>query len=77
MFALAAYIRCMLKQKQIEISPETARQFRAEMRAYYAEQDTIRRDEIAARVRHMLLEDMPKGSKLRLTEVIELFELMR
>jgi hypothetical protein len=61
----------------IEISPATARQFRAEMRAYYAEQNPIRRDEIAARVRHILLQGMPKGAKLRLAEVIELFDLMR
>ncbi|WP_407146214.1 hypothetical protein [Bradyrhizobium sp. ORS 86] len=66
-----------ITRKPIEISPETARQFRVEMRAFHAEQSPIRRDEIAARVRHMLLQDMPSGSKLRLSEVLELFELMR
>ncbi|QOZ25262.1 hypothetical protein [Bradyrhizobium sp. CCBAU 51753] len=66
-----------LSRKPLEIPPEVARQFIAEMQAYHAEYDVTRREEIAARARHMLLEHMPKGSKLRLTEVQELFDQMR
>lgn len=33
--------------------------------------------EIAVRTRHMLLDHMPAGTKLRLSEVKELFEQMR
>lgn len=54
-----------------------ARQFAADIRAYHAEQDDNRRDRIAIGTRHMLLEHLPAGTKLRLTEVKELFELMR
>lgn len=53
------------------------RQFAADMQAYHAEQDDIRRDRITVGTRHMLLEHMPAGTKLRLSEVKELFELMR
>jgi hypothetical protein len=67
----------MLKPKPIEIPQEVARQFAADMRAYHAEQDDNRRDRIAVGTRHMLLEHMPTGTKLRLTEVKKLFELMR
>jgi len=32
---------------------------------------------IAAGTRHLLLQHMPKGAKLRLADVLELFKLMR
>lgn len=67
----------MLKRKPLEIQPEVARQFAANMRAYHAEYGTLRRDEIAADTRHLLLEHMPKDAKLRLAYVIKLFELKR
>lgn len=67
----------MLKRKPIEIPPEVARQFAADMKAYHSEQDDVRRDRIAVGTRHMLLEHMPAGTKLRLREVKELFKLMR
>ncbi|WP_429032684.1 hypothetical protein [Bradyrhizobium sp. I1.14.4] len=47
------------------------------MRAYHAEQDGNRRDRIAVGIRHMLLEHMPASTKPRLSEIKELFELMR
>ncbi|MBR0800855.1 hypothetical protein JQ615_36390 [Bradyrhizobium jicamae] len=62
-------------RKPIDISPAAARQFVAELQAYHAQYDTNRRDEIAVRARHLLLEHMPKGSKLRLSEVKELDRL--
>ncbi|KJC58915.1 hypothetical protein UP10_21715 [Bradyrhizobium sp. LTSPM299] len=66
-----------IRRKPLEIPPAAARQFVADMQAYHAEQDVNRRDEIAAGKRHMLLDHMPSGTKLRVTEVKELFELMR
>ncbi|KJC59895.1 hypothetical protein UP10_14455 [Bradyrhizobium sp. LTSPM299] len=66
-----------IRRKPLEIPPAAARQFLADMQAYHAEQDVHRRDEIAAGARHALLEHMPKGAKLRLTEVKELFQQMR
>jgi hypothetical protein len=47
------------------------------MRAYHAAQDDNRRGEIAVGARHMLLDHMPNGTKLRVTEVKELFQQMR
>jgi len=47
------------------------------MKAYHAERSQIRRDEIAAMTRSLLLGHMPAGAKLRLSEVKELFEQMR
>jgi hypothetical protein len=66
-----------IRRKSLEIPPEAARQFAADMRACHAESDDIRRGEIAAGTRHMLLDHMPAGAKLRLSEVKELFDLMR
>ncbi|KJC56622.1 hypothetical protein UP10_33645 [Bradyrhizobium sp. LTSPM299] len=66
-----------IRRKALEIPPEDARQFVADMQAYHAEYDTNRRDEIAAGARHMLLGHMPSGTKLRVTEVKELFEQLR
>jgi hypothetical protein len=47
-----------------------------DMQAYFAEDDVYRRNEIAMRARHGLLDHMPKGSKLRLSEVKEVFDRM-
>ncbi|MGY3591319.1 hypothetical protein ACVIGB_009099 [Bradyrhizobium sp. USDA 4341] len=66
-----------ITRKPIDIRPEVARQFAADRRAYHAEHDGSRRDRIAVGTRPMLLEHMPAGIKLRLSEVKELFELMR
>lgn len=61
----------------LEIPPEVARQFAVDMKAFHAEYDAIKRDEIAANSWHLLMQHIPKGAKLRLVDVIELFELMR
>lgn len=42
---------------------------------HYAESDDLGRGRIAVGTRHMLLDHMPKGSKLRLSQV-KLFEKM-
>ncbi|UGY14407.1 hypothetical protein [Bradyrhizobium septentrionale] len=58
-----------ITRKPIEIPPQVARQFAADMKAYHAEQDNNQRDRIAVGTRHMLLEHTPTGTKLRLSEV--------
>ena len=67
-----------MPSKPIDLPPEVAEAFVADMRAFSAAgTNSIKRDEIAARQRHILLEHMPKGSKLRLTDVKEMFVQMR
>ncbi|KRR21924.1 hypothetical protein [Bradyrhizobium retamae] len=66
-----------MKRKQLEIPPAAARQVMECLRAYQADRSELKRDAIAAAARHILLEHMPKGTKLRLSEVRELFERMR
>ncbi|GKQ50983.1 hypothetical protein [Bradyrhizobium sp. Ce-3] len=52
-----------ITRKPLEIPPKVARQFAADMQAYHAERDDIRRDRTAVGNRHMLLEHM-QGLKL-------------
>ncbi|MHC2241213.1 hypothetical protein ACVJH7_000520 [Bradyrhizobium elkanii] len=66
-----------ITRKHLEIPPEVARQFATKLEAFHAEYSPLKRDEIAADTRHLLLQHMPKGAKLRLADVFELFELMR
>jgi hypothetical protein len=64
--------------KPLDLPPEVAKVFVADMRAFFAAgKNSIKADEIAARQRHILLEHMPKGSKLRLIDVKEMFVQMR
>ena len=64
-----------ITRKPLGIPPQVARQFAADLRSH-AESDPLKRDEIAANTRHLLLQHMPKGAKLRLADVLELFGLM-
>ena len=66
-----------ITRKPLEIPPEAAKKFAANTRLFHAEQSPLKRDEIAANTRHILLQHMPKGAKLRLADVLELFQLMR
>ncbi|MBR0938764.1 hypothetical protein [Bradyrhizobium jicamae] len=61
----------------IEIPPEVAQQFLADMQAYHSEHDTLRRDEIAFRARQILLQHVPAGATLPLTDVEEIFERLK
>ncbi|SRR6185295_14056265 len=63
------YIRSM-PRKPIELPPGFARRF-VDMRAYFAETNLIKRDEIAARQLHALRQHY--AGKLRLTDVKETF----
>ncbi|WP_375789545.1 hypothetical protein ACE10Z_20800 [Bradyrhizobium sp. Pha-3] len=65
----------VIPRKSIEVPPEVARQFAADMQAYHAGQDDNERDRITVGSQHMLLQHSV-GTKLRLSEV-KLFELMR
>lgn len=65
-------------RSQIDIPPAIARQFLQDLRAFLKERDAIKRDEIAARQLHALNEyRRPRERKLRLSDVKELFELMK
>jgi len=66
-----------MPRKPIELPPEVARRFMEDLRAFFAEKNQIKRDGIEARQRHLLLEHMPAKTKLRLTDVIEMFVQMR
>jgi len=61
----------------INIPPEAAQAFMQDLQLFFAETSQIERDAIAARQRQLLLEHMPPRSKLRLTDVKELFHQMR
>jgi hypothetical protein len=68
----------MIKRGPLEIPPAVARQFIADLQAYYAEDDAVKRDEIASRQLHALrLYQGPRETKFRLADVKRLFELMR
>ena len=59
----------------IELPPAVVRRFLEDLRAFQAEPNAIKRDEIAARQLHALKQHY-KG-KLRLNDVNEMFQLMR
>ena len=64
------YINAM-PRKPIELPSDFARRFAEDMRAWFAETDLIKRDEIAARQLHALRQHYP--GKLRLIDVAEMF----
>lgn len=66
-----------MAKKTITIPPEAGRDLLRSMERYFAEENVAKKGEIAVLARLDLLGHMPKGSKLRLTEVIELFYKMR
>jgi hypothetical protein len=66
-----------IQRKPIDIPRAAALKFMEHLRAYQAEYDQIKRDGIAATARHTLLEHLPKGTRLRVFDVKELFEKMK
>ena len=64
-----------MPRKPIELPPEVARRFVEDMRAFHAEKNQIKRDEIAARQRHALAQHY--SARLRVTDVIEMFVQLR
>jgi hypothetical protein len=64
--------------KPIELPPPVARAFVKDMRAFFAEENAIKRDEIAARQLSALRPyNPPRAKKLRLSDVHEMFRQMR
>jgi hypothetical protein len=71
------YLEAMLT-KPIELPPEVAKAFVKDMRAFHAEPNAIKQDEIAARQLQALREyASPRQRKLRIHDVREMFEEMR
>ena len=64
-----------MKLTDIEIPPEVARLFVRDMRAFFAEKDKIKADEIAGHQLYTLKQYYP--GKLRLSDVKEMFLRMR
>ena len=69
-----AYI-CSMPRKPIELPPAVARRFVEDMRAFFTETSSIKKDEIAARQLHALRQHY--AGKLKLTDVREMFLQMR
>ena len=68
----------MIKRAPLEIPPAVARQFMADLQAHYAEDDAIKRDEIAGRqLRALRQYQRSREERFRLADVKRLFELMR
>jgi hypothetical protein len=60
-----------MPRKPIELPPDFARRFAEDMRAWFAETNLIKRDEIASRQLHALRQHY--SGKLRLTDVAQMF----
>jgi hypothetical protein len=64
--------------QSLELPVAVAKAFVRDMRAYFAEQNELKRDEIAARQLHALNEfRRPRDKKLRLADVKAMFLEMR
>ena len=64
--------------KPLELPPEIARRFFEDLRAYHREMNPLKADEIAGRQLHALRQyQRPREKKLRLSDVKQLFELMK
>jgi hypothetical protein len=70
------YLRLM-PRKPIELPPQVAKAFVRDMRTFFRAKDPLKQDEIAAGTSWMLQQHFPRGTKLRLTDVKELFLQMR
>jgi hypothetical protein len=63
--------------KAIELPPEVARRFLEDMRAFYAEKNPIKRDEIAGRQMSALMEYQgPREKPVRIPDIMEMFREM-
>jgi hypothetical protein len=64
-------------RKQLEIPPEEAQAFVRDMKAFFRTNDLLKRDEIAAKQSWLLQQHLPRGTKLRISDVKELFLQMK
>jgi hypothetical protein len=68
----------LMPRNPLDLPPEVARRFVEDMLAFFAETNSIKRDEIAARQMHVLRQYQgPREKKLRVIDVIEMFKRMR
>src|SRR3984957_21286181 len=68
----------MMIRKPLDLPPAVARAFGEDMRAYFAEENPIKRDGIAVRQLRALREHQgPRDKKLRLSDVKEMFLEMK
>jgi hypothetical protein len=70
------YLQAMLR-KQPEIPPEVAADFIRDMKAFFKAKDQLAQDEIAARQSWLLQLHLPRGTKLRISDVREMFLRMK
>ena len=64
-------------RKQLEIPPEAAKALVRDMKAFFEAKGQLTRDEIAAKQVWLLKQHLPRGTKLRTSDVKELFLQMR
>jgi hypothetical protein len=68
----------MINRRQLELPPAVARAFWIDLRAYWAEGDGHKRDDIAMRQLHSLKEHQsPRDKPLRLSDVKAMFVEMK
>jgi len=67
-----------MPRKPLELPPEVAEALVADMRAFFAEPNLIKRDEIAARQMHVLRQYQgPRERPVRVPDIMEMFRQMR
>ena len=64
-------------RKQIEIPPEVTKAFVRDMKLFFKAKTLLDRDEVAAGTAWMLKNHLPRGTKLRISDVKALFLQMR
>ncbi len=64
-----------LKRKPLELPFEVAQRFVRDMKAFHAEHNALRRDEIASGTLHMMREHYRNG--LKLSDVKRMFDRLR
>ena len=71
-----SYLQSMLR-KQLEIPPEAAKAFVRDMKAFFKAKGQLMQDEIAAKQVWLLKQHLPRGTKLRTSDVKDLFLQMK
>jgi hypothetical protein len=64
-------------RKQLETPPEAAQAFVRDMKLFFKAETVLDRDEVAAGTAWMFKNHLPRGTKLRITDMKELFLLMK
>jgi hypothetical protein len=67
-----------MPRKQLEVPPAVAQAFVKHMRAYFAEKNAIKQDEIAGDAAFLLEPHLPPNyRRLRLPDIYKMFEQMK